>query len=208
MDSAVVIELIKIIPSLVWALVITVLGGIFYRPIRHQLIPRITGVKVLGVDFAFVSHELDRVAETKGTAAGSKQARDQVARRAERVKSLVQGARILLVNDQPNEMGEVISILRRLGATVEVQTSTAEGLQAVRHGQPDVIISDMRRPEGEDAGLQLLSQLRARETQVPVILSVAKYEPDRGVPPFAFGITNRVDELLHLTFDALERERG
>jgi hypothetical protein len=27
------------------------------------------------------------------------------------------------------------------------------------------------------------------------------------IPPLAFGITNRPDELLHLTLDALERKR-
>ena len=45
----------------------------------------------------------------------------------------------------------------------------------------------------------------AENKTTPVIFYVGVFEPERGVPGQAFGITNRPDELLHLTLDALER---
>jgi hypothetical protein len=66
----------------------------------------------------------------------------------------------------------------------------------------------MVRGSEQTAGLDLIREMRSRNRIEPVILTVARYEPERGVPPYAFGITNRVDELLNLLFDALERTRG
>jgi hypothetical protein len=39
----------------------------------------------------------------------------------------------------------------------------------------------------------------------PLIFYSARYPQSSGVPPFAFGVTNRVDQLFYLVFDALER---
>jgi hypothetical protein len=57
-------------------------------------------------------------------------------------------------------------------------------------------------------GLRLLKRMRTGGMSQRLIFTVGRYQPERGTPPFAFGITNRVDELLNLVFDALERVRG
>jgi hypothetical protein len=54
----------------------------------------------------------------------------------------------------------------------------------------------------------MLAQMRQQKMHHPVIFTVGRYEPDRGTPGHAFGITSRVDEMLNLVFDALERVRG
>jgi len=43
---------------------------------------------------------------------------------------------------------------------------------------------------------------------VPVIFYIGYPDPSKGVPPHAFGITHRPDELLHLIMDALERVKS
>lgn len=69
----------------------------------------------------------------------------------------------------------------------------------------EVVISDIARTEGPDAGLKLLERMYREGVHRWTIFYVRDLKP--GVPPGAFGITNRPDHLLHLVMDALERER-
>jgi hypothetical protein len=66
----------------------------------------------------------------------------------------------------------------------------------------------MERYGIQDDGIKLLSQMCKQGFHVPIIFIVGRLNPSLGTPPFAFGITNRVDECLNLVFDALERTRG
>jgi CheY-like chemotaxis protein len=134
--------------------------------------------------------------------------RDQVARRAARIQPIISGARVLLVNDFPKEMENVISIMHALGVEVEVVTTSEDAIAVLAQHQFDVVVSDMRRGQTPDEGLRLLNIMRLKGVYLPMILTVGKYEPGRGTPAYAFGITNRVDELLNLLFDAFERTRG
>jgi len=113
---------------------------------------------------------------------------------------------MLLVNDNPTEMSSVISLLNGIGMSVEVATSTDEALSKLKAHAFDVVNS--RRGNNRAAGIELLQSMRAQGYKQPVIFTVGVYEPDKGVPPFAFGITNRIDELCNLVFDALERSRS
>jgi hypothetical protein len=66
----------------------------------------------------------------------------------------------------------------------------------------------MQRDAVEDEGIRFLKRMRKKGFLSPVVFTVGRFNPDRGTPPFAFGITNRIDECLNLVFDALERTRG
>jgi CheY-like chemotaxis protein len=205
-DRNIIIELIRIIPTLIWAAAIVAVVLVFRTTIRTRLLPRITELKAFGVEATFVKEQLDRAAET--SPAGSESDRSQVAKRAERIASLLQDARLLLVNDIPREMFHVVRILEELNIRVDIVTSTAEALDALTKQPYDVVISDMRRDDVPDEGLRFLRESRVRGVYRPTILSVGRYDPNQGTPPYAFGITNRVDELLNLVFDVLERVRG
>ncbi|MFD8390536.1 hypothetical protein ACFV2N_15340 [Streptomyces sp. NPDC059680] len=166
-----------------------------------------TKFSAFGVEIqASVKEELDRAAEVAPS--GGEFERQQTARRAARVGSVVMGARLLLVNDIPAEMRTPISIFRSLGIAVDVETSTGKALSRLGAKGYDVVISDMRRGSDHSAGTTLLREMRNRNHLQPVIFTVGRYEPERGVPAYAFGITNRIDEMIHLVFDALERTRG
>lgn len=139
---------------------------------------------------------------------GSQHAQNQVARRAQRLAPILRGARILLVNDVPDEMRHVIRVLRELDVEVVVVTSTDMALAMLEADSFDGVISDMKRGNEPDAGTKLIHAMRERDLHRPTILTPGRYEAKLGTPPFAFGITNRVDELLNLLFDSLERTRG
>jgi hypothetical protein len=74
-------------------------------------------------------------------------------------------------------------------------------------GESDAF-SDMERNGVQDEGIRFLNNLRRRSSAPPVIFSIGRLDPTLGTPPFAFGITSRVDECLNLLLDALERARG
>ena len=138
----------------------------------------------------------------------SESERDQVARRAARLESVIRGARVLLVNDVPSEMRHAIAILRALTVEVEVVTSSEDAISLLRQHPYDVVISDMCRGPIQDEGMRFLDRMRSDGLHIHTIFTVGQYEPSRGTPPYAFGITNRMDELLNLLFDAFERIRG
>jgi CheY-like chemotaxis protein len=153
-----------------------------------------------------VKEELDRISGR--TLVSTAEGRDQIARRAARLEQLVGGARILLVNDVPRQMEHVIDLLQNLKIQVDIATSSDEAIARLGSERYDVVISDMARDGVDDEGLRLLKRMRTGGVSQRLIFTVGRYQPERGTPAFAFGITNRVDELLNLVFDALERIRG
>jgi CheY-like chemotaxis protein len=104
-------------------------------------------------------------------------------------------------------------MLRSFGAWITFAATTDEALQALRTGaeqhQPfDLIISDISRelpaPDPE-AGVAMLTRLRAARFWQPLIYYIGQPAPDLGPPAGAFGLTNRPDQLIHLVIDALSR---
>ena len=86
------------------------------------------------------------------------------------------GAHVLWVDDDPRNNAKQIELLEKRGVRVTTAVSTAEALERYDASVHDVVVSDMGRPEGANreyvprAGLALLTQLRAREPGVAVIL--------------------------------------
>jgi len=155
---------------------------------------------------ARIKTELDRI-HTAGEPS-TEGGRYQVARRTARIKELITRSRVLVVNDVPSEMAHVLAVLEQLGMRVKVCTSSDDALNHLSREPHDVVISDMARGGINDEGIRFLARMRRQGFQQPVVFTVGAYDPGRGTPPYAFGITNRVDELLNLVFDAIERVRG
>lgn len=153
-----------------------------------------------------IQEELERV--PGGRVVSTEEGRSQVARRASRLQPLIAGSYVLLVNDVPAEMDHVVRILKDLSIEVNVATTSDTALSMIRQRRADLVISDMRRGDVEDEGSRFHNRLRTLNPHIPVIFTVGRYDPSRGTPPYAFGITNRVDELLNLVFDVIERIRG
>jgi PAS domain S-box-containing protein len=68
------------------------------------------------------------------------------------------GIRVLVVEDEPDTLELVVTILRHRGAAVEAVSTSREALAAVARTPPDVLLSDIGLP-GED-GLALIRAIR------------------------------------------------
>jgi CheY-like chemotaxis protein len=213
-SDAIVIELIRIIPSLVWFCLIVIILLVFYRPVRDDLLPNLAGLKVAGVELSFVKDSMNaalKLAE-KSPQWNVKVSSIDQQRALKRVKghlNIFKNARMLWIDDHPENNLNERNMFRQLKVEIDMARSTEEALDILKIGKYDIIISDIARNGEATAGLTLLKRLqKEKESQrTPVIFYVGVFEPKRGIPPLAFGITNRPDELLHLTLDALEREK-
>jgi CheY-like chemotaxis protein len=127
-------------------------------------------------------------------------------RRARLVAPVIEGARILWVDDIPANNRNECRVLHALGAAVEQVRSTKEVLDRFARQPYDLLLSDIDRDGVPDAGLQMLGHLPRGSP--PVVFYTGWVDESRGVPRGAFGIADRPESLLHLVLDALERKRA
>jgi CheY-like chemotaxis protein/AcrR family transcriptional regulator len=129
-------------------------------------------------------------------------------RRAAYSKGVLRGAKILWIDDNPASVESTAATFRHLGAKVVVVTDTSAALDVLRAEAGgrgfQVVVSDIARGADPQAGTDAIPLLRDMAPDVPIVFGIGNYDPDRGVPPGAFGITDSLDELFHLVLDALE----
>jgi CheY-like chemotaxis protein len=78
--------------------------------------------------------------------------------------------RILWVDDNPKNNSFLVATLEERGVKVDVALSTEDGIKKFKAGHYDIVISDMGRPEGEKAGIDLAKKIRARNPKTPVFV--------------------------------------
>ncbi len=128
-------------------------------------------------------------------------------RRARIVASFLVGAKILWVDDHPENNINEKRTLEGFGVHVDQVTSTTEALNRLLGRSLDLIISDMDRAGRSDAGMELLCSLLSSDCPIPLVFYVGMVDPNRGIPVGAFGIADQPQPLLHLVLDVLERQR-
>jgi CheY-like chemotaxis protein len=213
LTTEVLVELVRILPSVFWLIIAIVVVLAFYRPIRNQLLPLVTGLKIGGIECSFVREGIQAaVALAQKHKNWSVEVSEEEASlamdRAARNLGRLQRARILWVDDSPENNFNEIKMLHQLRSDVETAKSTEEALALIEEKKDfDIVLSDLKRGEDAGAGLAMLATLRQSHPTLPVIFYVGEFDPARGVPPFAFGLTNRPDELLHLILDVLARRK-
>ena len=136
--------------------------------------------------------------------------------------ALLEGARVLWVDDHPENNSPLVELLREFGTVVDTPRSNAEALALLSGSRYDVVISDVARDnEGEDSDLKGVEFARAvfDHWGRRVLLFTARFDPARvpgaseerrlelvsEVQQTVFARTNRADELLHYMLDLLER---
>jgi CheY-like chemotaxis protein len=127
-------------------------------------------------------------------------------RRAQLLAPVLQAAQVLWVDDNPASVRAFCGILNSLGLAVDLVTSSSEALARTADKTYHLIVSDIERDGVTDEGLAFLRALQRRGAYPKIIFFISNFDPKRGTPQGAFGITNSGEELLHLVFDALERE--
>jgi CheY-like chemotaxis protein len=95
-----------------------------------------------------------------------------------RTQRRLQGAKILWVDDRPDNNRFERQTLEALGIDVDLSTSTEDALQKVRQRSYDLLISDMGRPPDARAGYTLLDQLRQSGYQTPFIIYAGSRTPE------------------------------
>jgi CheY-like chemotaxis protein len=102
-------------------------------------------------------------------------------------QKLVSKARILWVDDHPEENIPLVNFFQSHGFEVTTARSTAEAIVLLNYGEFNHIISDMGREEyreyNPEAGLSLIRQVREDAKQIPIVIytthnAVAKYKED------------------------------
>jgi Response regulator receiver domain len=206
MDPEVQVALIQLLPAALWVAFWVVLVWIFYRPIRDEVIPRLSSFKVMGVEVGL--RNLDEAAKAKGMTL-STEARTRVGRRAQRAADIVQGAQILWVDDHPSGNRDLVRTLTSFGMVVDVARSSNEAFDMLDRRIYDVIISDIKRDNEPEDGKAFVKKIPDVGIKTLAIFYIGSpFDPKLGVPKGVLGGTNRPDELLHLVIDALERERS
>ena len=209
MDADIVIELIKIIPSLLGFILVLIILVVFYKPIRYELFPRMGSVKAFGIEASFVEKvktNVEKTTEKRTPGDIDRIASSVVAQRAGRLAPLINGCRILWIDDNPSNNDLEIETLESLGVVVDTAVSSEEASRILGRRNYDLIISDILREGKSSEGVRFFNEIRGHIRDTPFIFFAANSDFDRGTPPRAFGMTNRIADLLHLVFDALERK--
>ncbi len=79
--------------------------------------------------------------------------------------------RVLVVDDDPNVASVVRLLLEEEHHEPEVVSSVTGALQTVRQGGPDLVITDLKLPDG--TGLEVLQEVKQMSPDTPVILITA-----------------------------------
>lgn len=110
--------------------------------------------------------------------------------------------RILWVDDKPKHNSYLISTLKDRGVTVDTSQDSADALQRLQGSGYDIVISDMARPEGDQAGISLIRAMRGLGLKVPVYLFCSSWAAenlrDQALDAGAAGITASGTTLLSM----------
>ena len=110
-DTAVT-KLIEIVPAILWIGFCLLLLLLFYKQIRYDILPKITGFKVMGAEFSFVKNSIDAAVEfgAKWHVAVSEKDKAAALARAKRNIDVFNNARILWIDDHPPRAQDVPAI--------------------------------------------------------------------------------------------------
>lgn len=95
---------------------------------------------------------------------------------------------ILVVDDEPNYLVVLSELLKDEGFEVFTASDGAEGLKIVKDVDLDVVITDMQMPGMN--GIEFLRKIKAKHTDIPVIMITAFAEVDKAVEAMRSGAYN------------------
>jgi PAS domain S-box-containing protein len=106
---------------------------------------------------------------------------------------------VLIVNDLPEQLALMESLLRKAGYSVMVAEDGAEALNLAKKTHPDLVISDVTMPRMD--GLEFCKRLRADTelSSVPILLVSALQKDTESV---VAGLRAGADDYLEVPFDA------
>ncbi|TGN51517.1 response regulator [Paracoccus liaowanqingii] len=195
--------LFELAPHLIWA---TIFAVIILMLGPKRLVSAFLNARKLsfGGFEVDLKGDISEAVQAKGVDVSS-HLEGQVARRVQRSTGLTAGARMLWIDENPDNNTIEIQLFKRLGFSIDLATSNEDATKRLAENVYDVVLSSWTRLGDGDAGRNFVPTVRAAMLNPPIIFYVGKV---REVPVDAFGLTVRPDELLNLVLDALERKRG
>ena len=82
------------------------------------------------------------------------------------------GPRILVIDDEPGITGMLAIVFEKEGYAVRTAGSCAEGLRLVEETSPDLVLTDLRMPDG--TGFDVLKRTRESNPETPVVMITAR----------------------------------
>jgi hypothetical protein len=205
-SSPVWLQTLQVGPSLLWPVLIFGIILLFRNEIKEK-IPGLSKVKTLQFEATFAVQLGDL--EQHGVNASGSDRRDAIGR-ALRAKSYCAGKCILWVDDHPGNNRDLAQFLTVLiSVRIEYVVNTAEAMDMLRHRSDySMVITDMVRGSNLNAGKDLIKEMKRENLSLPTVIYGSKDSSTEGVPPGAFGLTNRPDLLLQYIVDICERDAG
>ena len=119
------------------------------------------------------------------------------------------GARVLIVDDEPNTLAGLQKLLQGEGFEVDTAEDGAAALQVAGDRPPDVVVTDLRMPRMD--GMELLDRMRQLDRDIPVIMATSHQDLGAAVAAMKKGAEDYlskpldIDALLVSIERALER---
>jgi hypothetical protein len=192
--------------TLLWVGLIAFIVWRFEEPIKRDLLPRISGVGIMGWRLDLAERVTDEALQ-KPDYSPPPNAGDILLRRLKASGDLLREASILWLDDHPVNNVVERRFLARTGAWVETVRSTAEAKEALRWARYDTVVADLDR-DAERPTPRIAEEAAALLRGTPVIYYISDLDPKLGTPAGALGITDKPDELYELVITAVERSRA
>ena len=174
-----------------------------------------------GISFEFANNKLDEAAQRSGGGEpATPQMRQSVIERLAARRSLLARARILWVDDHPENNAPIAELLTSYGAHIDTARDNKTALQLLGANAYQAVISDVGRDhEPGMPGIDLADEV-FRRNGMRVILFVGRFDPFR-VPNLTdgqrlallakmrecvFAWTSNAENLIHYILDVLERD--
>ncbi|MCX5645698.1 MAG: response regulator [Phycisphaerae bacterium] len=171
-------KLISALASLAWPLVLAALLYKLYGPIR-TLVESAHGrkftIKVAGNELTMeeASEQQRVIVNDLQSKLAELEKRLNASPTAQQLPVTVpsaSGKRILWVDDNPKNNSFLVESLEERGARVDIALSTDEALTKSKKLSYDIILSDMGRPEGDKAGIDLIQKIKSISPKTPVYI--------------------------------------
>lgn len=117
-------------------------------------------------------------------------------------------AQVLIVEDETEHAEVMAEALKKFGHVCTIVDGVAAALDELKHGQFDVIITDLRMPasagvggtaaDGSDAGLKVLQSARELQPQAETIMVTAHGDVPTARAAFKFGAYDFIEKPLDL----------
>ncbi|MFD4628177.1 response regulator [Streptomyces sp. NPDC058475] len=206
MPDALWIKLIETVPAVLWVAFAAAVYFTLRRTLIQRLVPRLTALRALGVEVELAADLLDR-AQDESQSTVTATARRTALGRLEHAADVLQGGKILWVDDRPQGNVPLVELFRAAGMHVDVTLSTEEATPLFRRRPYDIIVSDIDRDGDQQAGIKMLRVLEQYRIDVPVLIYTGRFDPERGVDRRIFAAPTTPVELVHYVIDLMERAR-